>query len=46
MFGPRDEVLAKLMPVRQPAEVRPRILKPIPGAQVGAPVTGGAGVNP
>ena len=28
MFGPRDEVLAKLMPARAAAEARPRIVKP------------------
>ena len=28
MFGPRDDVLAKLMPARIPAEVKPRIVKP------------------
>ena len=28
MFGPRDDVLAKLMPARIPAEAKPRIVKP------------------
>jgi ABC-type protease/lipase transport system fused ATPase/permease subunit len=28
MFGPRDEVLAKLMPARASAEARPRIVRP------------------
>jgi PrtD family type I secretion system ABC transporter len=32
MFGPRDEILAKLMPPRVPADVRPRIVNPAPDA--------------
>jgi ATP-binding cassette subfamily C protein/ATP-binding cassette subfamily C protein EexD len=31
IFGPRDEVLAKLMPARVPAEARPRIVRPASG---------------
>lgn len=42
MFGPRDEVLAKLIPSRRAAETRPRVVKPEPA--IGAPATNGVGV--
>ena len=44
MFGPRDEVLAKLSPIRRAAETRPRIVKPAPEPAIGVPATNGAGV--
>jgi ABC-type protease/lipase transport system fused ATPase/permease subunit len=42
MFGPRDEVLAKLIPARVAAETRPCMVKPAPETAIGVPVTGGA----
>jgi ABC-type protease/lipase transport system fused ATPase/permease subunit len=42
MFGPRDEILAKLIPRRLAAETRPRIVKQAPEPAIGVPVTGGA----
>jgi ABC-type protease/lipase transport system fused ATPase/permease subunit len=44
MFGPRDEVLAKLIPVRRAAETRRRIVKPAPEPAIGVPATNGASV--
>jgi PrtD family type I secretion system ABC transporter len=42
MFGPRDEVLAKLMPARAPAEARPRIVRPASG-ETGVMIEGAGG---
>jgi len=39
LFGPRDEVLAKLMPQRAQADGRPRIVRSTDGAQPAAPAT-------
>jgi PrtD family type I secretion system ABC transporter len=44
MFGPRDEVLAKLIPVRRAAKVRARVLEPAPEPAIGVPATKGARV--
>jgi ABC-type protease/lipase transport system fused ATPase/permease subunit len=44
MFGPRDEVLAKLIPIWRAAETRRRIVKPAPEPAIGFPAANGAGV--
>jgi ATP-binding cassette subfamily C protein/ATP-binding cassette subfamily C protein EexD len=44
MFGPREEVLAKLIPVRRAAETRRRIVKPAPEPAIGVPARNGASV--
>jgi PrtD family type I secretion system ABC transporter len=38
MFGPRDEILAKLVPSRVPAETRPRVVRPAADAPTEAKV--------
>jgi ATP-binding cassette, subfamily C, type I secretion system permease/ATPase len=35
MFGPRDEVLAKLIPARPAAKVRARVVEPAAGPAIG-----------